>query len=92
MRRRLNRCLNLNGKKRPTVKQVAMELERIRSSDEANAIEESGDEDSDIDITIEASSTVSYPTSSSITCNVIGIGSDLSVGSESAQLKPCSIM
>ncbi|KAK8571567.1 hypothetical protein V6N12_027649 [Hibiscus sabdariffa] len=69
------RCLNLNGKKRPTMKQVAMELERIRSSEEANAIEESGDEDSDIDITIEAStsSTVSYPTSSS--CNDIGIRS-----------------
>ncbi|KAK8548349.1 hypothetical protein V6N12_061263 [Hibiscus sabdariffa] len=66
------RCLNLNGKKRPTMKQVAMELERIGSSEEANAVEERGDEDSDIDITIEASRTVSYPTSSS--CNDIGIG------------------
>ncbi|XP_022722169.1 wall-associated receptor kinase-like 1 [Durio zibethinus] len=40
------RCLNLNGKKRPTMKQVAMELESITSSEEANAIEPSGDEES----------------------------------------------
>ncbi|MBA0869800.1 hypothetical protein Goshw_003464 [Gossypium schwendimanii] len=43
------RCLNLNGKKRPTMKQVAMELELIKASEEGNAIEESGDEESEID-------------------------------------------
>ncbi|KAE8714508.1 Wall-associated receptor kinase-like 22 [Hibiscus syriacus] len=70
----------LDPLKRPTMKQVAMELERIRLSEEANAIEESGDEDSDLDNTIEASSTVSYLTFGSIICNVTGIGSDLSNG------------
>ncbi|XP_012457444.1 wall-associated receptor kinase-like 8 [Gossypium raimondii] len=48
------RCLNLNGKKRPTMKQVAMELELIKASEEGNAIEESGDEESDIDDMIES--------------------------------------
>ncbi|KAK8571584.1 hypothetical protein V6N12_027664 [Hibiscus sabdariffa] len=43
------RCLNLNGKKRPTMKQVALELEWIRSTEEANAIQQTADEDSDID-------------------------------------------
>ncbi|MBA0628711.1 hypothetical protein Godav_023384 [Gossypium davidsonii] len=43
------RCLNLNGKKRPTMKQVTMELELIKASEEGNAIEGSGDEESQID-------------------------------------------
>ncbi|GMJ16118.1 wall associated kinase-like 1 [Hibiscus trionum] len=43
------RCLNLNGKKRPTMKEVAIELEQIRSSEGANAVEQNTDEDSDID-------------------------------------------
>ncbi|OMO92040.1 hypothetical protein CCACVL1_06929 [Corchorus capsularis] len=45
------RCLNLNGKKRPTMKQVAMELELIRTTNEANYVvpEISEDEDSDVD-------------------------------------------
>ncbi|KAL4366661.1 hypothetical protein GQ457_05G027690 [Hibiscus cannabinus] len=59
------RCLNLNGKKRPTMKEVAMELERIRSSEEANAIEQSTDEDSDIDDEIEHSTTASCSMSGS---------------------------
>ncbi|KAK8612833.1 hypothetical protein V6N13_092937 [Hibiscus sabdariffa] len=59
------RCLNLNGKKRPTMKEVAMELERIRSSEEANAIEQSTDEDSDIDDQIELSTTASCSMSGS---------------------------
>ncbi|KAK8675652.1 hypothetical protein V6N13_033717 [Hibiscus sabdariffa] len=59
------RCLNLNGKKRPTMKEVAMELERIRSSEEANAIEQSTDEDSDIDNKIELSTTASCSMSGS---------------------------
>ncbi|PPD77720.1 hypothetical protein GOBAR_DD25353 [Gossypium barbadense] len=42
------RCLNLNGKKRPTMKQVAMELELIKASD-GNVIEDHGDEESEID-------------------------------------------
>ncbi|TYG52352.1 hypothetical protein ES288_D09G020200v1 [Gossypium darwinii] len=42
------RCLNLNGKKRPTMKQVAMELELIKASG-GNVIEDHGDEESEID-------------------------------------------
>ncbi|XP_017609153.2 wall-associated receptor kinase-like 22, partial [Gossypium arboreum] len=42
------RCLNLNGKKRPTMKQVAMELELIKASS-GNVIEDRGDEESEID-------------------------------------------
>ncbi|KAE8734317.1 putative wall-associated receptor kinase-like 11 [Hibiscus syriacus] len=53
------RCLNLNGKKRPTMKEAAMELEWIRSSEEANAIEQSTDEDSDMDDIIEPSTSAS---------------------------------
>ncbi|KAE8694898.1 putative wall-associated receptor kinase-like 11 [Hibiscus syriacus] len=44
-----NRCLNLDGKKRPTMKQVAMELELIKASEEGNVNEQSGDEESEID-------------------------------------------
>ncbi|MFQ6628169.1 hypothetical protein Gotur_006691 [Gossypium turneri] len=57
------RCLNLNGKKRPTMKQVALELEWIRSPAEADAIEQCADEDSDIDDPIELSATDSCSTS-----------------------------
>ncbi|XP_017614109.1 wall-associated receptor kinase-like 22 [Gossypium arboreum] len=42
------RCLNLNGKKRPTMKQVAMELELTKASG-GNVIEDCGDEESEID-------------------------------------------
>ncbi|KAK5802297.1 hypothetical protein PVK06_029883 [Gossypium arboreum] len=42
------RCLNLNGKKRPTMKQVAMELELIKASG-GTVIEDCGDEESEID-------------------------------------------
>ncbi|XP_052477311.1 wall-associated receptor kinase-like 6 isoform X4 [Gossypium raimondii] len=42
------RCLNLNGKKRPTMKQVAMELELIKASG-GNIIEDHGDEEYEID-------------------------------------------
>ncbi|XP_039010718.1 wall-associated receptor kinase-like 8 [Hibiscus syriacus] len=48
------RCLNLNGKKRPTMKQVAMELELIKSSEQGYDIEESGDEESETDDIIES--------------------------------------
>ncbi|KAK8365148.1 hypothetical protein V6Z12_A02G032500 [Gossypium hirsutum] len=61
------RCLNLNGKKRPTMKQVALELEWIRSPEEADAIEQCADEDFDIDDTIEFSATASCSTSASAT-------------------------
>ncbi|KAL1060266.1 hypothetical protein V6Z11_1Z111800 [Gossypium hirsutum] len=57
------RCLNLNGKKRPTMKQVALELEWIRSPAEADGIEQCADEDSDIDDPIELSATDSCSTS-----------------------------
>ncbi|KAE8699191.1 Detected protein of unknown function [Hibiscus syriacus] len=60
------RCLNLNGKKRPTMKQVALELEWIRSSKEAIAIRQSLDEHSDTDGMIEASDIASCSTSGSI--------------------------
>ncbi|XP_016668264.1 wall-associated receptor kinase-like 1 [Gossypium hirsutum] len=42
------RCLNLNGKKRPTMKQVAMELELIKASG-GNVMEDHGVEESEID-------------------------------------------
>ncbi|KAL1151160.1 hypothetical protein V6Z11_A09G022000 [Gossypium hirsutum] len=42
------RCLNLNGKKRPTMKQVAMELEMIKASG-GTVIEDCGNEESEID-------------------------------------------
>ncbi|XP_016668268.2 wall-associated receptor kinase-like 22 [Gossypium hirsutum] len=42
------RWLNLNGKKRPTMKQVAMELELTKASG-GNVIEDCGDEESEID-------------------------------------------
>ncbi|KAB2011409.1 hypothetical protein ES319_D09G017900v1 [Gossypium barbadense] len=42
------RCLNLNGKKRPNMKQVAMELELSKASG-GNVIEDCGDEESKID-------------------------------------------
>ncbi|XVE81202.1 hypothetical protein DITRI_Ditri15bG0044000 [Diplodiscus trichospermus] len=61
------RSLNLNGKKRPTMKQVAMELERIRTSEEANAIDQSVDEDSGADDAIEPSDIASCSMSRSIT-------------------------
>ncbi|KAG4156768.1 hypothetical protein ERO13_D02G017766v2 [Gossypium hirsutum] len=60
------RCLNLNGKRRPTMKQVALELERIRSSEEANGMQQSADEDSDTDAMIEALGVDSFSTSGSI--------------------------
>ncbi|GMJ07945.1 WALL ASSOCIATED KINASE (WAK)-LIKE 10 [Hibiscus trionum] len=47
------RCLNLNGKKRPTMKQVAMELELIKASKAGDAIEEV-DEESETDEIIES--------------------------------------
>ncbi|KAA3485593.1 wall-associated receptor kinase-like 1 [Gossypium australe] len=59
------RCLNLNGKRRPTMKQVALELERIRSSEEANFIQQIADEDSDMVEMIEASGVASFSTSGS---------------------------
>lgn len=48
------------------MKQVAMELEQIRSLEEANVIEQSTYEDSDIDDMIEASDIASCSTSNSI--------------------------
>ncbi|XVF65413.1 hypothetical protein PTKIN_Ptkin09bG0247000 [Pterospermum kingtungense] len=60
------RCLNLNGKKRPTMKQVAVELEWIRLSEEANIIQERVNEDSDTDDEIEPLALASCSTSRSI--------------------------
>ncbi|XP_039058569.1 wall-associated receptor kinase-like 22 isoform X2 [Hibiscus syriacus] len=48
------RCLDLDGKRRPTMKQVAMELELIQASEEYNVIEQSGDEESEVDEIIES--------------------------------------
>ncbi|XP_039037125.1 wall-associated receptor kinase-like 1 [Hibiscus syriacus] len=48
------RCSNLDGKRRPTMKQVAMELELIQASEEYNVIERSGDEESEVDEIIES--------------------------------------
>ncbi|KAE8687379.1 putative wall-associated receptor kinase-like 11 [Hibiscus syriacus] len=62
------RCLNLNGGKRPIMKQVAMELELIKASKAGNEIEESGDEESEADDIIESwNANLSWSTSISIT-------------------------
>ncbi|MBA0555380.1 hypothetical protein Golob_025563 [Gossypium lobatum] len=47
------------------MKQVALELERIRSSEEANFVQQIADEDSDMDEMIEASGFASISTSGS---------------------------
>ncbi|EOY05056.1 Uncharacterized protein TCM_020158 [Theobroma cacao] len=70
------RCLNLKGQKRPTMKQVAMELERIRASGEANVIKQSDDEDSDIDDTIKPYAMTSCSTRSVITNTSVTLPSD----------------
>ncbi|KAL4308389.1 hypothetical protein GQ457_01G029460 [Hibiscus cannabinus] len=50
------RCLNLNGKRRPTMKEVAMELELIKTWKQANVMEMKGsdDEESEIDDMIDS--------------------------------------
>ncbi|MFQ6651685.1 hypothetical protein Gotur_023908 [Gossypium turneri] len=55
------RCLNLNGKKRPTMKQVVMKLELIKASG-GTVIEDCGDEESETDDMIHSWDT--NPTSS----------------------------
>ncbi|KAL4354392.1 hypothetical protein GQ457_06G000750 [Hibiscus cannabinus] len=61
------RCLNLNGKRRPTMKQVAMELELIRASEAGVDIEECGDEESETDEIKESwNANLSWSTSISI--------------------------
>ncbi|XVF65398.1 hypothetical protein PTKIN_Ptkin09bG0245500 [Pterospermum kingtungense] len=65
------RCLNLNGKKRPTMKQVAMELEGIKLSEEANDIQQKVDADLDIDDEIEPLAIAFFSTSSIIKDSVI---------------------
>ncbi|XVE60876.1 hypothetical protein DITRI_Ditri05aG0162200 [Diplodiscus trichospermus] len=47
------KCLNQNGKRRPTMTQVAEELESIRASGEANATQQTEDEDFEVDVEIE---------------------------------------
>ncbi|TYI63449.1 hypothetical protein E1A91_D09G019200v1 [Gossypium mustelinum] len=65
------RCLNLNGKKRPTMKQVAMELELINTSG-GNVPEDHGDEESEIDDMIHSWETnPSCSTSRTITTNSV---------------------
>ncbi|KAK8258624.1 hypothetical protein V6Z12_1Z000100 [Gossypium hirsutum] len=65
------RCLNLNGKKRPTMKQVAMELELVNASG-GNVPEDHGDEESEIDDMIHSWETnPSCSTSRTITTNSI---------------------
>ncbi|KAK9003173.1 hypothetical protein V6N11_060739 [Hibiscus sabdariffa] len=48
------RCLNLNGKRRPTMKEVAMELELIKTSKQGNVMEGSDDDESEIDDMIDS--------------------------------------
>ncbi|OMO60319.1 hypothetical protein COLO4_33861 [Corchorus olitorius] len=43
------RCLNLNGKRRPTMKQVAMELEWIRAPEGDNSIRQISDVEEDFE-------------------------------------------
>ncbi|TYI63453.1 hypothetical protein E1A91_D09G019000v1 [Gossypium mustelinum] len=65
------RCLNLNGKKRPTMKQVAMELELVNASG-GNVPEDHGDEESEIDDMIHSWETnPSCSTSRTITTNSV---------------------
>ncbi|KAK8682457.1 hypothetical protein V6N13_054845 [Hibiscus sabdariffa] len=73
------RCLNLNGKKRPTMRQVALELGWIRSSEEANVIQQSADEDSDTDEMIEVPGIASCSTSGSILNNSVTLALDASL-------------
>ncbi|XVF65420.1 hypothetical protein PTKIN_Ptkin09bG0247700 [Pterospermum kingtungense] len=71
------RCLNLNGKKRPTMRQVSMELEGIRSSEEANAIQRRLNEDSGIDDDeIEPAAIASCSTSRSIVTDSVIVSLD----------------
>ncbi|XVE60874.1 hypothetical protein DITRI_Ditri05aG0162000 [Diplodiscus trichospermus] len=49
------RCLNQNRKKRPTMTQVAKELESIRGSGEANATQQTEDENIEIEVETEPS-------------------------------------
>ncbi|KAL4333455.1 hypothetical protein GQ457_07G010620 [Hibiscus cannabinus] len=70
------RCLNLNRKKRPAMREVAFELEQIRSYEGANDIEENTDEDSDIYDMNEPSSTASCSLSSSIVNNSVTLSLD----------------
>ncbi|XVF65404.1 hypothetical protein PTKIN_Ptkin09bG0246100 [Pterospermum kingtungense] len=70
------RCLNLNGKKRPTMKQVAMGLEWIKESEEANIIRRRIDEDSDTDDEIEPSAMASCSTFRSIINDSITLSVD----------------
>ncbi|XVE60879.1 hypothetical protein DITRI_Ditri05aG0162500 [Diplodiscus trichospermus] len=65
------RCLSLNGKKRPTMKQVAMELEWIRASEEANATQQSDNEDFDTDDEIKPLDIASCSTSRSIVNDIL---------------------
>ncbi|KAK8561058.1 hypothetical protein V6N13_149752 [Hibiscus sabdariffa] len=68
MAKLVKRCLNLNGKRRPTMKQVAMELELIKASKADVDIEEGGDEESETDDIIESwNANLSWSTSISIT-------------------------
>ncbi|PPD87739.1 hypothetical protein GOBAR_DD15328 [Gossypium barbadense] len=67
------RRLNLNEKKRPTMKQVAMELESINASG-GNVIEAHGDEESEIDDIIHSWETnPSCSTSRTVTTNSVFI-------------------
>ncbi|KAE8723818.1 putative wall-associated receptor kinase-like 11 [Hibiscus syriacus] len=70
------RCLNLNGKKRPSMRQVAMVLEQIRSSEEADAIEQNSHEDSDYDDMTERSGTIACSLSSSIVNDSVTLSLD----------------
>ncbi|XVF65414.1 hypothetical protein PTKIN_Ptkin09bG0247100 [Pterospermum kingtungense] len=70
------RCLNLNGKKRPTMKQVAVKLEWIRFSEEATIIEQWVNEDSDTDDEIDPSAIASGSTSRSIINDSITLSVD----------------
>ncbi|KAK8548352.1 hypothetical protein V6N12_061266 [Hibiscus sabdariffa] len=71
------RCLNLNGKKRPTMKQVALELEWIKSSEEANVIQQSADEDSDTDDMLDFSGITSCSTTGSVLKDTVTLSLDV---------------
>ncbi|KAK2988626.1 hypothetical protein RJ640_001495 [Escallonia rubra] len=66
------RCLNLSGRKRPTMKQVAMELEGIRMSNGAPAVQQQYEElEYDEDVLVATWDTVSTSTSSHMINNTL---------------------
>ncbi|KAA8535621.1 hypothetical protein F0562_030624 [Nyssa sinensis] len=72
------RCLHLNGRKRPTMKEVAVELEGIRISHGGSTIDQQNYEEAEC-ITIEMNEACDTTSTSTKSCFDIGIASSLDV-------------